>query len=457
VDYFRHEAAIMIATEAAAEGINLQFCNLIVNYDLPWNPQRIEQRIGRCHRYGQKFDVVVVNFLNRKNAADQRVYQLLDEKFRLFDGVFGASDQVLGAIESGVDFEQRIASIYQKCRTSEQIKEQFDTLQKELEEVINTTKQIAREELLSNFDQEVIEKVKIESANYLGKVQERLWNLTKYALNGYAEFNDKEMSFTLIRNPYPEAEILTGLYRMGTRTEEANVYRLGFPLAQKVLEQAKQQVTPYTKLVFDITGGSRIVSTLKPLTGKSGWLRCIKQTVMSFEIEDHLLFAGVMEDGTPIDAAQISRLFDLAATPDTATELPLNVVGHLESAAQHQFAALLADVSERNGHWFGAEIEKLDRWAEDRRTSLKENLKELDEQLKGTKKLIRQAGSLPDKLELQKATRKLEQKRDEAWREYDNAAKEIEKQKDRLIDQVEARLQQEVTSQELFTIQFTLI
>ncbi|HUN03857.1 MAG TPA: SNF2-related protein, partial [Niabella sp.] len=77
VDYFRDEATIMIATEAAAEGINLQFCSLIINYDMPWNPQRIEQRIGRCHRYGQKFDVVVVNFLNKANAADVRVYELL--------------------------------------------------------------------------------------------------------------------------------------------------------------------------------------------------------------------------------------------------------------------------------------------------------------------------------------------------------------------------------------------
>jgi SNF2 family DNA or RNA helicase len=111
VDYFREEGTIMIATEAGAEGINLQFCSLVVNYDLPWNPQRIEQRIGRCHRYGQKHDVVVVNFLNRKNAADKRVFELLSEKFQLFEGVFGASDEVLGAIESGVDFEKRIAGI----------------------------------------------------------------------------------------------------------------------------------------------------------------------------------------------------------------------------------------------------------------------------------------------------------------------------------------------------------
>ena len=100
VDAFRDDATIMIATEAAAEGVNLQFCNLVVNYDMPWNPQRIEQRIGRCHRYGQKFDVVVVNFLNKSNAADVRVYELFGEKFRLFDGVFGASDEVLGAVES---------------------------------------------------------------------------------------------------------------------------------------------------------------------------------------------------------------------------------------------------------------------------------------------------------------------------------------------------------------------
>ena len=92
VDYFQNEAEIMIATEAAAEGLNLQFCSLIINFDLSWNPQRIEQRIGRCHRYGQKFDVVVVNFINIRNYADVRVFELINDKFKLFDDVFGASD-----------------------------------------------------------------------------------------------------------------------------------------------------------------------------------------------------------------------------------------------------------------------------------------------------------------------------------------------------------------------------
>lgn len=116
VEHFKDRGCIMIATEAGAEGINLQFCSLIINYDLPWNPQRVEQRIGRCHRYGQKHDVVVVNFVDETNEADQRVYELLEQKFQLFNGVLGASDEVLGAIGSGVDIERRIADIYRRCR-----------------------------------------------------------------------------------------------------------------------------------------------------------------------------------------------------------------------------------------------------------------------------------------------------------------------------------------------------
>lgn len=163
VDYFQDEGQVMIATEAGAEGINLQFCSLVVNYDLPWNPQRVEQRIGRCHRYGQKYDVVVVNFLNNENAADQRVYELLAQKFELFEGVFGASDEVLGVVESGVAFETRIAKIYQECRTPEEINASFDQLQEELSTQIKDAMTQARQSLLEHFDDEVKEKLRVRA------------------------------------------------------------------------------------------------------------------------------------------------------------------------------------------------------------------------------------------------------------------------------------------------------
>ena len=133
VDYFKENSRILIVTDAGSEGLNLQFCNTVVNYDLPWNPQKIEQRIGRCHRYGQKHDVVAINLLNTGNEADRRVYEILSKKFELFDGVFGASDIALGALESGNSFEKTILDIYQHCGTRAEFKKAFDKLDRQLD------------------------------------------------------------------------------------------------------------------------------------------------------------------------------------------------------------------------------------------------------------------------------------------------------------------------------------
>lgn len=133
VDYFKNNAKVLILTDAGAEGLNLQFCNTIINFDLPWNPQRIEQRIGRCHRYGQQNDVLAINFLNIENAADKRVYDILTKKFELFSGVFGASDSALGILESGSNFESKILDIYQKCNNAREFEAAFDKLEKEID------------------------------------------------------------------------------------------------------------------------------------------------------------------------------------------------------------------------------------------------------------------------------------------------------------------------------------
>ena len=137
VEYFRKYSKILIVTDAGSEGLNLQFCNTVVNYDLPWNPQKIEQRIGRCHRYGQKNDVIVMNLLNTENAADNRVYEILSSKLKLFDGMFGTSDEALGLLESGTGFEKRVLEIYQSCQTVGQFNKEFNKLEKEFEKKRN--------------------------------------------------------------------------------------------------------------------------------------------------------------------------------------------------------------------------------------------------------------------------------------------------------------------------------
>jgi len=361
VDCFREDASIMIATEAAAEGINLQFCNLIVNYDLPWNPQRIEQRIGRCHRYGQKYDVVVVNFLNKKNAADLRVYELLAEKFRLFDGVFGASDEILGAVESGVDFEKRIAAIYQKCRTLEQIQFEFDQLQRELEAEISEGQKDAREKLLNNFDQEVVEKVRIQSHDYLDRFHQHLWLVTRAQLKDFAKFDEHEYSFMLHRNPFPNETIHPGPYRMGKNVEDANTYRVGHPLAQRVLAQAKALPTPPRELAFEYSNSGKRIAILESLVGESGWLICSYFSVNALESEDHLVLSSFTEAGETLDEKQIQRLFDLPASMSGDIAIPVNIEKQLAGLQTKRQNELLEELTRRNAHWFEIEIDKLSR------------------------------------------------------------------------------------------------
>src|SRR5439155_11812941 len=105
--------------------------------------------------------------------------------------------EVLGAVESGVDFEKRIAAIYQKCRTPEQIQFEFDQLQHELESEIVEGQRDAREKLLDNFDQEVVEKVRIQSHDVLDRFNDQLWRLTRHLLAEDAQFDEHGHSFIL--------------------------------------------------------------------------------------------------------------------------------------------------------------------------------------------------------------------------------------------------------------------
>ena len=456
VEYFQDEAFIMIATEAAAEGINLQFCNLVVNYDLPWNPQRIEQRIGRCHRYGQRFDVVVVNFLNRSNAADLRVYQLLDEKFRLFNGVFGASDEVLGAIESGVDFEKRIVAIYQKCRTPEQISFEFDQLQHDLESEIDDKRKEAREQLLNNFDQEVVEKVRVSSGDYLDRFEEWLWQVTRFYLGPYARFDQGGYSFMLERNPFEGERIHPGPYRLGKRVEDANTYRIGHPLAQRILALCKDMPTETKEIRFDYRNSGKRIAVVESLVGKSGWMLCSKATLTAFETEDHLLFAGLTDGGDELDHTQCRRMFDVAGEEAGPASCDPDIRQRCEGQITAEIQRIADRLAEKNGGWFDAEMDKLDRWAEDQRRSLKADLEELDAKIKEMKREARSAPNLPTKLDLQRQLRQLETKRNEAWKEYDESSREVERKKDGLLDDISQRLNQKTEREELFMIRWQL-
>ncbi len=456
VDYFREDGRLMIATEAGAEGINLQFCSLVVNYDLPWNPQRIEQRIGRCHRYGQKHDVVVVNFLNRQNAADQRVYALLAEKFRLFEGVFGASDEVLGAIESGVDFEKRIAGIYQRCRKHEEIKVAFDQLQLELSLEIDESMTQTRRKLLENFDDEVREKLRMRadaSLASLNRLERMLMRLTAHELSGRAEFLG-DAAFRLVASPFP-GDIPLGRYELPRRSGEAHLYRLHHPLAEAIVARAKGRDLPVQQIRFDYGNHDGIVSILEPLVGRTGWLTLASYTVESLDqVEDHLIFGALTDDGTPLDGECAARLFTLPGrvTGPCPTVAPPSV----EVIVQQRQAAIQRAISERNARFFRAEAEKLDGWADDFKLSLEREIKELDRQIKEVRRGATSALALEDWVAVQKRVRDLEAQRNAKRRSLFEAQDKVDQQREELIASIEGKLAQKSSVVQLFTLRWTL-
>jgi len=459
VDYFRDSGRIMIATEAGAEGINLQFCALVVNYDLPWKPQRIEQRVGRCHRYGQKHDVVVVNFLNKGNEADTRVYELLEQKFSLFNGVFGASDEVLGAIESGVDFEKRIAAIYQKCRTPEDIKTSFDQLQVELSAQINEAMTKTRRQLLENFDADVHDKLRISLDNsraYLNMYERRLMELTRHELGNAAVFADDLGSFQLKPNPFSDIDAPPGRYELPRRSGDAHMYRLGHPLAARLVQRAKSRAVPFVEVTFDLTNTTPSVASLKRLIGTGGELLVSQFTVESLDqAEDHLLATAVCESGELLPAEVTRRLFSLNV--HSVRELPpAPPHGSLQQDTERYQQEVRQSISQRNATIFEAEADKLDGWADDLKVALEREIKELDRQVKEAKRAATMSLTLEEKLAGQKQVRTLEAERNAKRKSLFEAQDQIDARRDKLIGDIEAKLIQKEFTVEVTRFRFSL-
>lgn len=455
VEEFHQRAHILIGTEAAAEGINLQFCSLLVNYDLPWNPQRIEQRIGRCHRYGQKNDVVVVNFLNVKNEADKRVYELLDKKFRLFNGLFGASDEVLGTIESGVDFEKRIAGIYQNCKTKEEIQLAFDAIQEEYKDRIDTKMTKARQNLLENFDEEVAGRLKCcqdSTEQSMSRYGSWLYHFILSEGGKAAEPLDGH------RIRYMDGTGFDGRYNLDWKDSERREERFLRPegaLCQNLLKRTMDRPLEPAAIQFDYTHSGRKISYFDAAGCKTGWLMVTKLTNQGFDTEEYLLVVAEDDSGKKLDEELVDRMMELpAAAKDLSGD---KMPDSLQKMADVLKQKKLQEIEAENKKYFLDECEKLDNWSEDKKKSLEQNIRELDKLIKEKKRemqLTQNTSSLSklveQKAEIQKTTRQRDIKRKELFAAQD----EVDAENERLQAEMAKRLQGQSTVQTIFSIRY---
>lgn len=461
IDHFRKDdgsgAEIMIATEAAAEGVNLQFCALVINYDLPWNPQRVEQRIGRCHRYGQRFDVVVINFLNSRNHADQRVLELLAEKFNLFSGVFGASDEVLGRVEGGLDFEKRILQIYETCRQPDDIDAAFNALQLELEEVIADRVRATQSQLLENFDEDVHDRLKLrlqDAEARLDKLGRWFWGVTRFALHGRATFDDQAFAFSLNTAP---VGIATGRYQLlrgAAQTDLlAHAYRLSHPLGEWTIDESLTAATPVATLKLDYDKHGARVTEIERLRGMSGWLTLARLEVTAFDTTEVLLFSGLTDDGQVLDQEACEKIM---AIPAAAKPTPLSaaVPDALLADSQRAVTATIAQVLEANQRLFNEERDKLERWADDKLLAAEEALKQTKARISQLKRDARTASTFQDQGVIQHELAELERKQRRLRQDIFEVEDEIIAKRDELIASLQQRLKERTKSETLFSVRW---
>jgi hypothetical protein len=347
VDEFRDRTQILLMTEAGAEGLNLQFCNLVVNYDLPWNPQRVEQRIGRCHRYGQERDVLVLNFLNRQNAADARLYDLLAQKLKLFDGVFGTSDEILGALGGGIDFEKRVLDIYQSCRSGDEIDQAFSALRKDLDERIEARLAAARALLFEKFDGEVRGKLRLaerQARDALARREADEEALVQSVFEGDAPA------------PLPEPSPADARPR-------ARRARLAQAAAKVVRDRAQDAVA-----LLEVDARS-LPAGLEALAGREGWWFVYRFGFDGLAGEEKIVHLVLWADGDRFHALPQEAAEAFAALPAREAKggprgaIPIGTAQ--EEALAALSARLLADFTERTGASYDEARERWDRSVED--------------------------------------------------------------------------------------------
>lgn len=452
VDAFRNDRTILIATESGAEGINLQFCSLLINYDLPWNPQRVEQRIGRCHRYGQAIDVTVVNMMNRGNHAEARIVELLASKFNLFSGVFGSSDEVLGAIESGVDIEKRILDIVQSCRSNEAIDAAFEALQADLFVEIDEAKTKARDAILAELDDKVVVRLKMQAGTIhqqLGDFKTALLRLARAELPearfhpDHAErFDHEGMTYT---TEWPVSE------EKGWR-----FYRLGDDeLATTLVERAMQRDLSPATLTFDLAAYPGVLADVARLKGEGGWLAAARLSLdtPAKRYED-LIVVALTDRGEAVPRETAERLIQVPATVgEIDGAAPPDSLDRLIADAQ---TALIGAAQTRLGDFLDEEETRLTHWQEDARVSYESKIKTLSKEAKEKDKLARASVSLPEKVALQREAAALRRESDDLNHQLYTRLKEIDAERNRMLDEIAERLNLTPTLTPLFSARWTL-
>ena len=384
VHEFRKRSKVLICTEAGAKGLNLQFCETVINYDLPWNPQRIEQRIGRCHRYSQTRDVTVVNFINRDNEGQQLTFEILSRKLDLFGKVLDASDTVLHeprtdapeiAVSAlAVELENDLQAIYSRSRTVEEVTREIAALRDKIEgrrEAYEREYRRTSQIIESRFDEEVrkvFRNLRSELPAALAQFDRDVADLVEGYLAdsgiAYRRAGDGHRAvFEILSGEGLPAGLGDGRkFAAGDArgAGDAEALSLLHPLVRAAIADAR--AWPGGPVVLRLS--SDPPSDLAALAGKTGVLGVVLVDYGGFE-PVHRLVAAAVVDGDPIDPALAARLCRLPAaeTPPFAAAVDPSA---LDDALDEAVFLDQQEIEKGEQEHFEQALGQLERYVEDK-------------------------------------------------------------------------------------------
>lgn len=454
---FQSKASILLATDSLGLGVNLTCCACVFNYDLPYNVQKLEQRISRCHRYGQKHEVIVLNFLDPANRADKRLYTLLNKKLKAFDDIFGASETVLGNVGASG------AGSIPDARTEDEIKAELARFEQENRGEIERRTQKAAADLLAHFDDEVAARFKQYGETLpeaLSQMEHWLWEITKYKLHNKANFQDDKRVIIIHQSPYKGFRLSRplGMDRSLARGER---YRLDHPLAKRVLDDCLDGEFSTGTLTLKSGGNFR--------PGMSGEMALWSFHIMTgTEYRSHPVLCGYVNGGGALsheDCANLMKLTPLSSAggavykdeDDEWMTRPGEADDKLASLRDDAFAALRESTALEQDEALSEELNKLRRWAEDEQAALTIRQREMAAELDRMKEQTAGTTDFAERFRLNKELAELEKARRAEEDRLFYLGAEIQQKRDALMDEARGKCTARFWDSLLFVVKWSVM
>ena len=406
VHEFRTRSRVFIATEAGAKGLNLQFCDTVINYDLPWNPQRIEQRIGRCHRYGQQRTVTVINFVNRDNEAERLAFDILSQKLDLFGTVLDASDTILHTPSTpapealvgvlGSELLDQRQKLYDRARNQDELVAGMAELLQTIEarrQAVEARWNETRGLIEARFDsdvQRVFRRLQHDLQAGLANLDRDLTQLVSdYMASSGVSFRRYDEPQRVVLEVAASAQSSEPLeagrrYAIGDAKgrDSADPLHLTHPVVRAAIAEAIETTQGLQAVRFRL--GSDSPAVLFAAAGQPGCLAVAKVRHGGFEPTERLVATALIEgDPEPLPDSIVKQLLAHPVTdaPDLPQRIPVDedrLAAAIEEGVFLDRAQAEADDEER----YARGLDQIERYIEDRILVLGRHGARLDERLK---------------------------------------------------------------------------